>query len=389
MKKSLPALCIALCLLTGCTVNPWLAVFETPAPETTLSPTTEITAAPETTPPAASLPPIYTDWSKLTPYEQEEPLYSYSDHYCGSDPLRAWDGYGTLLPYVGVGLSAEGGFQMRYPLYGLMTARGELVTAPIYANILVLDGFLLLFRGTDALYDAEAWGEFSLTVAAPDGSWVREADGCYYAAFFETDGGLLALGNTNGGFTFWNTDGKIVATFPAELFAPYLGSLKWSNEGGPWIWWQYDGLVYVLSYDYLGIIDNGYELRLYLDLSTGQILEELPDGYPEEPDYGSWTEPPTFPGYQSTWSSMTDPVTGEIYYVGFREDGGWDLLDSAGHLLWKDYDEPYISFSAVMDGKLAQWPESLDYDTGPSFFSWYDLESGACIFRYPLAGNSD
>lgn len=389
VKRRLLALCAGLCLLTGCAVNPWQAVFGTPTPEVTSSPTPEITASPAATPPAASIPSVYTDWSKLTPYEREEPLYSYSDHYCGSGPLRAWNGYGTLLPYVGAELSAESGLLIRYPLYGLMTAQGELVTAPIYANILVLDGFLLLYQGTDTLYDAEAWGEFDLTVAAPDGSWVREADNRYYAAFFEADGGLLALGDPDGGFTFWNTDGETVAEFPGKLFEPYLDSLVWSAEGGPWAQWWYNGLVYVETYDYLGLTES-YDLHLYLDLATGQVLEEVPDGYPVEPDYGSWTEPPTFPGYESTWSSDTDPVTGEIYYIGLREDGGRDLLDHMGNLLWQDYDEPYISFPTIMDGKLALWPGSWDYSIPPSScFSWYDLASGACIFRYPLAGNSD
>lgn len=384
MKGRLLALILAICLLAGCAQSPATDSPDSPDTPNILGPST----VPENQSPNADPPTlVYTDWSKLTPYEPVRPLYTYSDHYCGGRPLQAWDGYGLLLPYVGADLELEHYIVDSLPLFGLTTARGEIVTDAVYADIVIRNGFLLLYRGTEELYKQRDpmldWGDFDLTVAALDGSWVRDAVGYYYASSW-SDNGLLALGTSNGGFEFWNSAGETIAVFPAEAFQPYFGSsFMWSAEGGPWAEWQYDGLVYVLSYDYLGQSEEGF-LRLYLDLATGQILEEVPEGYPEEPVREPLEDRPEFPGYYSAWS-VIDDVTGAVYYEAYREIGDCNLLDEDGNEVWKNYG----SFSQVMGGLVAVWPGRWENGAEATWFSWYDLKTGECMFRYPVSDNSD
>lgn len=371
--KRLMILALALCLLCGCG-RPSGADTDAPGEET--------------------WSPVYTDWSKLAPYEPTEALYSYSDHYCGAQTLQSWDGYGTLLPYAGAYLKVENYITDRIELYGLVTARGEIVTAPVYANIYHSNGFLFLRRGSDALYQKEdpvqERGDFDLTVAASDGSWVREVKDWYLVTTSGQDGGVLALSNGAGDLELWNAESQVIATFSGDDFRPYFGhDFSWVNyEGGPWLE-LYDGLGYANTYFYRGEDGKyGYqeeELRLYLDLATGAVLETPPEGHPAEPEYGKWVEPPTFPGYWNVWSNA-DQVTGEVYYQCNRE-GGQDLLDGDGKVVWKDCDELF----SIADGMLSIWTGRWEWggSAKPTVFSWYELDSGKCVFRYPLAENVD
>lgn len=367
------ALALALCLLAGCAPAP--APAEPPAPA------------------------VYTDWSRLTPYAPVEPLYSYSDHYCGDGPLQSWDGYGALLPYAGGYLRTEHYIVDQVARFGLVTARGELVTAPVYADITHAGGFLLLSRGSAARYQdqdpIQERGDFDLTVAAADGRWVREAPGLCLVTTADREDGLLALCDGAGGLEFWNGAGETVATFSGDDFRPYLGDdFSWVNEGGPWLYLR-DGLGYVECYRYPG--ESGEweyhdeALRLYLDLAAGQILETPPEGYPAEPEGGQQAESPAFPGYDSAWEQR-DAVTGQVYYRCHRVGGAADdLLDESGNVVWADCEDLYL----LADGMLAVWTGQWSWtgvwdDQGhPASFSWYDLTTGACVFRYPLTNNEE
>ena len=280
----------------------------------------------------------------------------------------------------------------RLELYGLVTARGEIVTAPVYANIYHANGFLFLKRGSDALYEKEdpmqERGDFDLTVAAPDGRWVREVKDRYVAAVHSDDGGLLALGMENGGLEFLNGAGETIAVFPGEVFEPYLGahsSFTWSDEGGPWVIWYHDGVAYLESYNYLGT-HNESSVRLYLDLATGEILEQPPAGYPTEPEYRDWVGYPEFDGYEIRWS-MIDNITGNEYYVGYHDDNSSDLLDQDGNVLFSDCED----MQAITDGMLSVWLGQWwqEDSAKPSQYCWYDLSTGNCVFRYPIRENSD
>lgn len=216
MRRVIPAL-LGLCLLAGCGAVP-APEGDSPAPE------------------AEPVSPVYTDWSKLTPYAPPEPLYSCFEPYSGDGPLQPREDYGPLLVYVGADVHVSNYIADRLPLYGLVTSRGQLVTAPIYADIVFSDGFLVLYQGdADGTAGSDSWagGTYKRTLAAADGSWVRELDGYWPGNYGQ---GLLVICGNDSSLTFWNTAGEAAARFSASLFHPWFGeSFAWGGEGDPWL----------------------------------------------------------------------------------------------------------------------------------------------------------
>ena len=122
MKKLIAAWLLPLLLLAGCAPQAETSVVQ---PDDTGS-------------------PVYTDWSKLTPYEPQSPVYTYHAGYCGADRFQPRDDYGALLPYIGRYASMEQYVINTLPFYGLVTSSGELVSDPVYARINFFDDFLIL-----------------------------------------------------------------------------------------------------------------------------------------------------------------------------------------------------------------------------------------------------
>ena len=151
MKKLIAAL--LLLTLVGCGMKPETpSMTETPAateaPAVTETPVVteaslETEAPVETEPPS----PVYTDWSKLTPYEPGKPIFTLHPGYVGAGALEARDDYGVLLPYIGAYASMERYVISALPLYGLVTDKGEIVTDPVYSMIYSYDDCLVLYRG--------------------------------------------------------------------------------------------------------------------------------------------------------------------------------------------------------------------------------------------------
>ena len=225
-------------------------------PDFEWQPSPEERPAPEPEP----LSPVYTDWSKLTPYEPAKEQYAYADTYREDGALRPSGDYGFLLPYIGSYLETE-----RYmgPLttLGLVTVDGRLVTPPVYAEIEMARDwltnayapFLLLYRGEVTARHENEWGswaegDFNLTVASPDGSWVRELPPCYGGGCL-LSGDRLALALTDGSVLILNPDGSTAMTFPASALEPYLGEgFTWQWDGGPSLDWV-DDVGRVWKYD--------------------------------------------------------------------------------------------------------------------------------------------
>ncbi|WP_298019879.1 hypothetical protein [uncultured Dysosmobacter sp.] len=364
MKRLLISL-LLLCLLTGCGTAP---------------------------PPEETVSPVYTDWSKLTPREEEAPLYTRFEPYSGSGPLQPRDDYGQLLPYIGAELTVDNYICDALPLYGLTTADGQVVTEPVYASISMENGFLLLWRGSDQLYQQEGSqlerGDFDLTIAAPDGSWVRTVDGYYV---YSTEGLLVTA--DQGNLFYWNDRGELVHQFSADIFRPYLGDrCAWNDEGGPWLD-QADGrVVYLTSYNHSP--DGDQPLRLYLDLEQEAVRETPPDGYPAEIDYESlYEEPPEFPGYRNVWN-ITDPVTGVRYYYAYTDTEGPPerrLLSETGEVLLPDFDSLWILFPQIINGCVAcvDYQDAISMHMAGGTFRWQRLDTGACVFRFPIRSNSE
>ena len=92
---------------------------------------------------------IRADWSFLTPYVAEKTDYTYFSPYSGKGELLPAHNYGPLLPYIGEEVSLSGYAIEAIPLYGLVTADGQIVTAPVYTEVLTSYGpFLLLYRAS-------------------------------------------------------------------------------------------------------------------------------------------------------------------------------------------------------------------------------------------------
>lgn len=97
------------------------------------------------------------------------------------------DGYGTLVPYLGdrseYYLDEESGFIGTYfviPIYGLCTADGRIVTAPIYKSVEYRDGYYLLERfklaNISSFLSSVFVGDTDVTysIIPADGSFVTE-----------------------------------------------------------------------------------------------------------------------------------------------------------------------------------------------------------------------
>lgn len=372
--KHLLSVLLLLCLLTGCGEAP-----SSPAPE----------------PDSAPVSPVYTDWSQLTPYspEEAEAQYTCFEPYSGSGTLQARNDYGLLLPYIGAELVVDNYIAFALPLYGLATADGQVVTEPVYAGISMENGFLLLYRGEGTARHKEVWGSwveggFHLTVAAPDGSWVREVDG-YEVCSID---GLLATAD-RGALSYWNTQGELVRSFSADIFEPYFGDdFIWNGEGGPWLDHADSRVAYVTSND--PAPDGDQRLRLYLDLEQGTVRKTPPDGYPEEIDYESfYEEEPEFPGYRHS-GHITDPVTGQRYYPAHTDTEGpseYHLLSESGEVLLTDFDNLWVSFPQIIDGRIAcvEDQDGYAHTMAGGTFRWRRLDTGECVFQFPIRTNSD
>ena len=395
MKKLIAAL--LLLTLVGCGMKPETpSMTETPAateaPAVTETPVVteaslETEAPVETEPPS----PVYTDWSKLTPYEPGKPIFTLHPGYVGAGELEARDDYGVLLPYIGAYASMERYVISALPLYGLVTDKGEIVTDPVYSDINFYEDCLVLYRGDPQGVgggDTYFHGPFSRTLAAPDGHWVHELPEGYFVGNSQ---GKIVTAGTDGSLEIWNSEGEVTARFEGEIFNELFGEgFYWGEEGGPFLDWTDDRVGYAISY----VVKGQYReepLRAYLDLAAGTVSVTPPEGYPEEIDYDALSRarsetmpvPPTVDGCRSL-SPITDRVTGEVYYSGYnRHLDSHALYDGAGNRLLENADLtwPFEAAHFLGAGLYAVLEDGC--------FCFLSLADGTTVFRYPMRTNSD
>lgn len=201
--------------------------------------------AAETPEPTESVSPVYTDWSKLTPYEAPKALYTrryegYTDHVIPADD------YGPLVPFAGnVVYNKRGGISYTY---GLATLTGEVVTDPVFLSVEYLEDVV----GTPLLLTRTFPGEdFPLRSAlcAQDGSWCTD--------FVYGDAAIFTLGLMNGvvgglgyqrgvplrkgktGFALMDpATGEETCTLNWSDVVPWGAAVSWSNIAmDPATWW--------------------------------------------------------------------------------------------------------------------------------------------------------
>lgn len=354
-------------------------------------------AAPGSSAPAISIEPqtvspVYTDWSKLTPYEPDtaKALYSKFKPYQG-DALTARDDYGPLLPYLGAEPAVSDYILDRLPLFGLITADGHVVTEPVYADICVSTDysgnlpvtapFLTLQKGdpngeTGNGMMSQA-GEFLCTVAAPDGRWVRDFG---IAGTVFVDSTHLAVVEPNNSVTVLDKTGKTAAYFPGSAFTSYLsGSASpfFGVESDPRLSAK-DGVLYVEGFDE-GL--ENWHTFCYLNIADSSLSPDPPEGFSDQWPDGSGSD-------SGGYSPLVDPVTGTLYYYSRDYSSNafncsmLNILDAGKHPLLSLSDESSTLYQPLLWNGLCSAVQD-------GAFCYFDLKSGNCVFRYPLRSNSD
>ncbi len=305
-------------------------------------------------------------------------VWTLSEHYVGGSALAPLEDQTLLLPYQGsVQYDAEGIYAQN--LYGICNERGELLTAPVYNGAYYVGGSLVLYRPTDAVLLPDISVYSDATVVAADGSWVKELGAC------QVDGtGLadtpIAVKYPDGTFTLCTQTMEPVLTVQGKDLEAFCGEGHFSEcvwekpNFGPHLWF---GPGYAEVYERTA---EGEEMfRLYVNLQDGTITEERPENCPELPLAGDPL--PEVEGYQ-LFSRITDLVAETQYYYG-RDiyTGHMVLLDAEGQPVWDGDDAVPVT---VIGGMVA----AKDYRE-PISYTWYDLDSGACIFRYYTITNDD
>lgn len=380
--KRLLILFVAMCLLTGC-ASPSALSLSPDKPSAKETPSQPEAPSAEETPYVQTISPVYTDWSKLTSYETAEPLYTYHPGY--GEMLTARSDYGPLLPYIGTMSDVTSYIVDKLPLYGLVTAKGELVTDPVYSNIYYLNGFLLLCAGDPTEQFQGDWGrgQFLYTVAAPDGSWAREVGRCYDIREF---GEQLVLTMDDGSVTLLNPDGTIAATFPRSAFVPFLGAdFQWNWEGGPNL--IEDNGILVVWWHTEENANDTHQYIAYLNPEAGTVSDAPPEGW-EPFDYSTYvpdgTQEPPKPENYGYLDTIVDDVMDRTYYCGYNRDTGEkDLLDEQGELVLSgcDLSELYIYVPFVRAGLVSTGENNC--------FCYKEIATGETVFRFPLRSNSD
>jgi hypothetical protein len=413
MKKGLlafgvlfPALLLAACTPTA---EP------SPTPGAKSLPPASTTAAPET----SSGPNVATDWSRLTPYEPEEPLYTrrYAEY---TDTLVPANNYGPLIPYLGEDRGDIG------RLYGLVTLAGELVTDPVFTRVWrggTSGGYhdnpplpyLMLTKGVSSSSPDEWPGPSLWAMAAPDGSWCTEFkyvmeeelviwgrdqySSCSEDGLFVLDGdALVYLDGATGG------ERIRVALEGDEQAYSALASARWADSevlyslgthappsdhppemadghelhgflagGEGWRWYR-DGteLVFLREGEKRRLktdVDPAEVMWgqiLFLDRGDGGIIYMTMDGKVLA-DYPMMRMAYDVKGY--------DQVTGEKF-VYLPTDQGYDFYDGMGEKLLS-VTAPARSDNVLLAGGLVQ----VNTSTASTLYN----RLGEVVFRYPLA----
>lgn len=288
---------LALALLAGCQQPAVESPSPDPSPEASPAPSYQVT----------------THWDAL----EERPSPLVSRWYEGrTDDLIAADDYGPLVPYIGGEASAEGwGTNWTY---GLATRDGVIVTDPVFLSVEPLSYYdyearatvrapMLILRqgGIDEDADPNGPGHYydCYGLAAMDGSWYTGL--IYPSLVCQSELGVLMF-DTGGDVVMVGLDGQerwrwAAGDIPLPGLVPQAYYWEEAATGGPY-------LRYITQWN-----DDGWPDYLYVDLRTGQVLDQAPADYPQDIPYEDGVG-----YYTGGWYEQADGV------ITIHPDGGPD-----------------------------------------------------------------
>ena len=271
MKQLLTFLVIFM-LLTACAPTGKPSPELTPAPTPTATVTTPPVAAPAPTP----VLEVQMQWTAPDERYDNSPWWAGVPCFYG-EPMMEFipaSDYGLIYPYVGGFL--DGSFWESGLVYGLCTADGQIITAPVYGTVFHLsdgewEAYLLHTVAEESGEDADK----PCVLMATDGSWLmelesaklHEVNGTFYYEFY--DPGYLAA-KMGGQWGILGYGGQVIEPFTHETPDGLYHEGERGADDGEWNW--LGGECYqVVRYDQsMGMVYEVAigELRFPGDLAT-------------------------------------------------------------------------------------------------------------------------
>jgi hypothetical protein len=337
MKLRRLAPLLALLLLAGCQSN----VTQSPSPSSSpsLEPTPEATTQ------------VTVHWDALSPQE-DKALVSYFYDTALTEFAPA-DDYGALVPYIGGEMTVhyyeESESTYTSYLYGLCTADGRIVTAPVYRSVYQVSWYYSAGDSNGTLpvrvltqVEQDEDGEYYNTagLVALDGSWYTgmvfraELSSTIAASPYS----ILMMESADAAVLISAEDGRELARYsPSDFLGDDPnGYASWFfSEGLSWgmlrtydDWFYYDP-------EWLGLSGD----PIWIDAATGEFLDQAPM---EVPEYSYDPNHYTFSG--GWYDPEADPLV--IYYddgteetIDLPEDLGVIAGVSTQFLLFRDDDK--------------------------------------------------
>ena len=274
--------------------------------------------------------------------------------------LKPADDYGGLVPYAGLRLSDDW-FVATGCLYGLMTRDGRVVVDPVYSQVSVMGGVMVLTRGQE---DGPRYAAAGL-----NGQWVTDFD---YTGFRLTETGVCLF--TDQDVTLIGPDGAVAARLTPEDMGisreTYAGMFNHEEFfGSQWIG---DKLSVAEEYDE----KNDRFYVQYYDLTAGKLDDMDSDRW-----YGLTPDAPDeTPPFENTYA-VYDAARGfDAPYLWER----WEYDGSATRRTYYRQDGtplPDLTITGVGDFRVVTLTDGVVEKLELDRAEYYDLETGQLIFR--------
>ncbi len=268
--------------------------------------------------------------------------------------------YGGLVPYAGLRLSDDW-FASTGCLYGLMTRDGRVVVDPVYSEVSVMGGVMVLTRGKEAGPRYAA--------AGLSGKW---ATGYDYTGYRLSDTGVSLF--TDKDVTLMYPDGSVACRLTPED----MGITRETFEG-------MFGHEEVFTSQWIGdklsvteLFDEGGDdyLVQYYDLSSGK-LETMTSTqwYSSMPEYPSPTPP-----FENTYA-IFDAAR------GYNAPYLWERWDNDGSVSRRTYYRqdgtpiPELTITGIGEFRIVTLTDGIVEKLDLDRVEYYDLETGKLIFR--------